>query len=128
MNLDNFYYEENTDFNNNLKTENETEFYFNELPNPNTYEKCNPQELNYNIVNKIEGFKNKENVDVFGKNIPNWVEIVTFIFIGICGVIGLVYLVQYIDDKILNKEIDNHTFRNKNNNYTNNKYNKSKLF
>ena len=122
-------------------------FYFNKEPNPISYERCNPKNLNINNddnnnddnnndddddendENILEQFSlNNNNLDMFGKDIPLWAEITIFFVIGIIGIIGLVYLVKFIEDKKLNKEINNHSFRKKHNSYTNNNYNKNKLF
>ena len=110
-------------------------FYFNKEPNPITYERCNPKNLNINNNDDendekiLEQFSlNNNNLDIFGKDIPLWAEITLFSVIGIIGIIGLVYLVKFIQDKKLNKEINNHSFRKKYNSYTNNNYNKNKLF
>ena len=75
-----------------------------------------------------EDNNNNNNSSIIGLGIPLWVEITIFSIIGITGIVGIVFLVKYINDKKLNKEINNHSFRNKYNSYTNTNYNKNKLF
>ena len=108
------------------------DFYFNAEPEPHTYARCNPKHLdiepktieNENIV---EEFESNNNVDILGKNIPIWAEIIIFVIVGVAGLVGLYYLIRHIKRKKLDDNIKNHSFK-KTNNYSNNYYNKNKLF
>ena len=113
-------------------------FYFNQEPNPVTYERCNPRNLSnqYNVSSRevfynTEANNNSDSKDdkgILNLYLPLWIEITIFSIVGIAGIIGLIFLIRYLDGKRIDRQINSHSFRNKNNSYTNNKYNNNKLF